>query len=197
MSKLALSALLLLAVPALSQPPIPADSGVSRIGIGVGVGALPISSDSAQQPRRRAIQVSEWYARRLTIHKIGSYAMLPLFGAQYLAGRELYDKGSAAPSWAKTTHRVGATALSGVFTANTVTGLWNLWDSRAVEDRRKLRYAHALSMLAADAGFTYAGVKLSEDAETSGDKRKLHRTIALSSMGVSIASGVMMKVWNK
>jgi hypothetical protein len=52
-------------------------------------------------------------------------------------------------------------------------------------------------MLTADAGFTYAGAKLSEEAEGSMDKRRLHRTIALSSMGVTVASALMMKVWNR
>jgi hypothetical protein len=52
-------------------------------------------------------------------------------------------------------------------------------------------------MLTADAGFTYAGAKLSNEAETDAEKRKLHRTIALSSMGITAVSGVMMKIWNR
>ena len=80
---------------------------------------------------------------------------------------------------------------------NTVTGAWNLWDSRSVPQGRALRYAHAVLMLTADAGFTYAGAKLSDEAETSADKRKLHRTVALSSMGVAAFSGVMMKILNR
>ena len=56
---------------------------------------------------------------------------------------------------------------------------------------------HALSMLAADGAFTYAGAKLSNEAETSSDKRRLHRTIALSAMGVTVASGFAMKVLNR
>jgi hypothetical protein len=94
-------------------------------------------------------------------------------------------------------HRAGATTLAGMFTVNTVTGLWNLWDSRSVPQNRVLRTVHALTMLAADGAFTYAGAKLSNEAETSVNKRQLHRTIALSAMGVTVLSGVAMKLWNR
>lgn len=147
--------------------------------------------------RRKAIETSEWYSRRLTIHRYVAYATIPVFGVQYLAGEQLFDKGRDAPTWAKTTHRVGATALAGMFTVNTVTGVWNWWDSRSVAQGRTLRTIHALTLLAADGAFTYAGAKLSNEAETSLDKRRLHRTIALSAMGVTIVSGVAMKLWNR
>src|SRR5438034_4220724 len=116
--------------------------------------------------RPRAIAISDWYGRRLTIHRSLSYAVIPIFAPQWVAGERIYKHGNEAPDWAKTTHRAGATALAGIFTVNTVTGLWNLWDSRHTPQGRGLRTFHALSMLAADAGFTYAGVKLSKDAET-------------------------------
>lgn len=147
--------------------------------------------------RRKAIETSEWYSRRLTIHRYVAYATIPVFGLQYLAGQQLFDKGRDAPGWAKTTHRVGATALAGMFTVNTVTGAWNWWDSRSVSKGQALRTIHALAMLSADAAFTYAGVKLSDEAETSLDKRRQHRTVALSAMGVTVASGVVMKLWNR
>ena len=147
--------------------------------------------------RPRAIEVSDWYNRRLTIHRYLSYAVVPIFGVQYMAGRQLWDKGRDAPEWAKTTHRVGATTLAGIFTVNTVTGVWNLWDSRSAPEGRTLRTIHALSMLAADAGFTYAGAKLSQEAETSLAKRRQHRTLALSSMALTVVSGVAMKLLNQ
>jgi len=149
------------------------------------------------RPRPKVVEISDWYYRRLTIHRIVAYATVPVFGLQWAAGDQLYRKGSDAPTWAKSMHRAGATALAGMFTVNTVTGLWNLWDSRSVPDHRALRTVHALTMLAADAAFTYAGAKLSNEAETSASKRQLHRTIALSAMGVTVLSGVAMKIWNK
>ncbi len=149
-------------------------------------------------PRRRpkAVEVSDWYSRRLTIHRDIAYATIPVFGLQWLAGDQLYTKGAAAPEWAKTTHRAGATALAGMFTVNTVTGVWNWWDSRS-SPGLLLRTVHALSMLTADGAFTYAGVKLSNEAETDAQKRRLHHTIALEAMGLTVVSGVVMKLFNK
>lgn len=158
--------------------------------------SLPVPADTPRV-RPRAIEVSDWYGRRLTIHRTLSYTVIPIFGAQWFAGERIYKHGNQAPDWAKTTHRAGATALAGIFTVNTVTGLWNLWDSRGTPNGRTLRTIHALSMLAADAGFTYAGVKLSKDAETDFNKRRQHRTIALSSMAVTVVSGLAMKLYNK
>jgi hypothetical protein len=136
--------------------------------------------------RRRAIEVGEWYERRLRIHRYGAYAIFPLFAAQAIAGNELFKDPHNAPDWAKTTHRVGATGLATVFTLNTVTGLWNLWDSRAASQGRTRRTAHALLMLASDAGFTYAGVRLSDQAENSLEKRREHRVWAYGSMATAL-----------
>jgi hypothetical protein len=84
-----------------------------------------------------------------------------------------------------------------MFTVNTVTGAWNWWDTRGVSQGRVLRTIHALSMIGADAAFTYAGVKLADEAENSSEKRSQHRTVALTSMGVTIASGLAMKLFNR
>jgi len=160
---------------------------------------VTVPSDTPPPPpaqRVRAIEVSEWYARRLTLHRRLSYTVIPLFAFQYAAGRQKWDKGAAAPAWATTGHKVGAVAIGTVFLANTVTGAWNLWDSRSVEEGRARRYLHAASMLAADAGFTWAGARLSREAETSFEKRKLHRTVALSSIALSVTSGLIMMLTN-
>jgi hypothetical protein len=160
--------------------------------------ALPVSLqiDADTIPRRRrSIEVSDWYERRLRIHRYGAYATIPLFAFQAAAGNELYHKGSAADGWARNGHRVGATALATVFGVNTVTGLWNLWDSRAVEQGRTRRTIHTLLMLASDAGFAYAGIKLSEDAEESADARRKHRNTAYASMGVAVTGAGMMLLW--
>src|SRR5215213_6170740 len=154
---------------ALSGPVGPADTGRVAIDpLTAGVPSrleLPVSlqlmEDTTPRRRRKSIEVSEWYERRLRIHRYGAYTMIPLFTFQAIAGNQLYNKSSGAPGWAKTGHRVGATGLATVFGVNTVTGLWNLWDSRSVPQGRKRRTLHTLLMLASDAGFTYAGVRLS------------------------------------
>jgi hypothetical protein len=152
----------------------------------------PMVEDTVPR-RRRSIEVSEWYERRLRIHRYGAYTVIPLFAFQAIAGNQVFEKGDGAPRWAKTGHRAGASALAGVFTLNTVTGLWNLWDSREAEQGRGRRTVHTLLMLASDAGFTYAGVRLSEQAENDAGKRRQHRNLAYASMATALTgAGVMV-----
>jgi hypothetical protein len=157
--------------------------------------ALELQSDTTPRRRRKAVQVSDWYERRLRIHRYLAYTTVPLYAFQAIAGNQLYQQSASAPGWAKTGHRVGATALAAVFTVNTITGLWNLWDSRSVPQGRTRRTIHTVLMLAADAGFTYTGIKLSNEAENSADKRRQHRNLAYASMGVAIAGSGMMLIW--
>ena len=156
--------------------------------------SLQLEADTTPRRRRKAIEVSDWYSRRLTIHRYVAYATVPVFALQWAAGDRLYKHGSQAPGWAKTAHRAGATSLAAMFTVNTVTGAWNWWDSRSASQGRMLRTLHALTMLGSDAAFTYAGIKLSDEAETSSAKRSQHRTVALSAMGVTVVSGLAMKL---
>lgn len=158
---------------------------------------VAVPSDTPPPAQRvQAVEVSDWYHRRLTLHRRLSYTVIPLFAFQYAAGSQIWEKGAAAPGWARRGHRIGAAAIGGVFVVNTVTGVWNLWDSRRVEEGRARRYLHATSMLLADAGFTWAGASLSEQAERSLEKRRLHRTVALSSIALSVASGLIMYFTN-
>jgi hypothetical protein len=157
--------------------------------------SLHLEADTTPRRRRKSVEVSEWYERRLRIHRYGAYATIPLFVFQAAAGNELYQKGSGADSWAKNGHQIGAASLATVFGVNTVTGLWNLWDSRAVPQGRTRRTIHTLLMLASDAGFAYAGIKLSEDAEESADARRKHRNTAYASMGVAVTGAGMMLLW--
>jgi hypothetical protein len=161
--------------------------------------ATVVPADTAPAPSQRvqAIEVSEWYGRRLALHRALSYTVIPLFAFQYAAGNQMWEKGTdAAPAWARRGHRIGAATIGGVFAVNTVTGVWNLWDSRHTEEGRARRYLHAASMLIADAGFTWAGAVLSEQAERDPDKRRLHRTVALTSIGISVTSGLIMYFTN-
>jgi hypothetical protein len=161
-------------------------------------GAPPLLAPlDTPRTRRRAVELSDWYGRRLTIHRYVAYSTVPVFALQWAAGDQLYRKSSDAPAWAKTMHRVGATSLAAMFTVNTVTGAWNWWDTRSQSKGRVLRTVHALTMLSADAAFTYAGAKLSNEAETSATKRREHRTVALSAMGVTVVSGLAMRFLNR
>jgi hypothetical protein len=142
------------------------------------------------------VEVSDAYALRLRLHRYASYTMIPLFAVQSVAGNQLYvadQSGSPRPGWARTTHKAGAAGLGVLFTVNTVTGLWNLWDSRHQETGRTRRLLHAGLLLASDAGFTYAGIKLSDDAKRSQAGREDHRRVAYISMGAALAGyGIML-----
>jgi hypothetical protein len=169
---------------------------VAQMAVATPTDSAPSAAIAPAQGRPRAVEVGDWYARRLTLHRRTAYAIIPMFGFQALAGRQIWDKGNRAPSWARNGHRVGATAIAGAFTVNVVTGVWNLIEARDATEGRGLRYLHAASMLAATAGFTYAGAVLSEQAESSLSKRRLHWQVAVSSMGITAVSGVLMKVLN-
>ncbi|MDQ8146803.1 MAG: hypothetical protein P3A31_02790 [Gemmatimonadota bacterium] len=154
-----------------AAPALPADRS------DLGVGRFPAPADSA-------FEYSAAYYTRLDIHRWGSYAMLPLFAFQYLAGRELFEKSAAAPEWARDGHGVAAGAVAGLFAVNTVTGVWNLWEGRNDPQDRGRKVFHAVLMLAADAGFTATGL-LADDAEESLTRRQTHRSVALASIGMA------------
>lgn len=159
-------------------------------GLRVGVGAEVVAPDTTK-PRRRAVRLSEAYATRRKIHKLASWATLPLFVAQYAAGDQLYKHGDAAPDWARSSHGVLAGAVAGLFAVNTFTGSLNWWETRGQTDGRTWRTVHSALMLLADAGFAATGA-LAEEAEESQANRKLHRSVAVTSMSVAAVSYLMM-----
>ena len=154
-------------------------------------GGAPV--DTARTRKRiTAIEYGGFYHARLTLHRWLSFAMLPLFVGSYVTGDQVLKHSSNAPDWAIKWHRPLATGTAVVFTANTITGLWNLWDSRKDPAGRTKRYVHSLLFIAADAGFAYSGIVLAKEAKNSESKRRQHRNIALISMGISITGGGMM-----
>jgi hypothetical protein len=170
-------------------------SGIVADSTPVGPVTVAAPADTVRR-RPRAVEVSDAYALRLRIHQLASYTVIPLFVAQTVAGNQLYVNGGPTPSWAKSVHSLGAAALGAVFTVNTVTGAWNLWESRDNETGRTKRLIHSALMLASDAGFTYAGVKLAGDATRTQDGRDRHRRVAYISMGVALAGYGVMLVGN-
>lgn len=154
--------------------------------------ARPLPPVAADDPLPQApFRYSAAYYRRLDIHRAASWAILPLFAFQYAAGTQLYDKGASAPAWARRGHPVGAAAIGTLFAVNSVTGVWNLWEGRRDPARGARPVLHGVLMLAAEAGFVATAV-LAERAEGSPDDRRLHRTVALSSMGVATTAYLLM-----
>jgi hypothetical protein len=162
------------------------------------------AADAGQHRQRpRPIEYSDAYYVRLKIHEYASYAMLPLFIAEYFVGRSLYNNPETASRSLRGWHNNLAVAIGGLFTLNTVTGVWNLWEGRKDPAGRTRRMIHGISMLVADAGFLVTA-KMTPDREfrrsggTIGQSSaSTHRAIAISSMSISLASDLLMLIWNK
>jgi hypothetical protein len=166
----------------------------------VGPLRLPYSAAGTQAaPPRRPVPVeySDSYRTRAKIHKISSFATLPLFVANYFVGQELYNNpGDESMKGAHTGLVAGTAVLFGV---NTVTGAWNLWEGRKDTNHRTRRMTHGILMIAADIGFL-ATAALAPDSEdddyyrspSSSDGRSTHRTVALTSMGIATVSYLIM-----
>jgi hypothetical protein len=141
--------------------------------------------------RRHAIEYSEWYYRRLQIHRWGSYVELPVFAGEYWLGNKLISQNEIPASWVKPAHGAVATVLGGLFTVNTVTGLWNLYDSRKDTDQRALVWSHSALMLASDAGFMVTGFLAGNARRTTADANH-HKDAAVVSMGLATAGTLLM-----
>jgi hypothetical protein len=148
----------------------------------------PTPADTIPE-RPRSVEHSDAYYTRLTIHRYGSYAMLPIFGAEYVLGQRLMSPSSPPPGWIKPAHVGVAMTLGALFTTNTVTGVWNLWEARHDADGRGLRYLHAALLLASDAGFALAPALVDDD---NGGNRTLHRNVAIASMSVATVGTAIM-----
>ena len=147
----------------------------------------PQSPAPAVQP----IEYSHAYKTRLKIHKISSFAMLPLFGTELILGQSLYD-GNGGES-KKGAHAAVGAAIGVLFGVNTVTGVWNLWEGRKDPHGRTRRIVHSVLMLAADAGFTMTAA-LAPESEHGNfrDDRSAHRTAAIASIGLGTAGYLIM-----
>ena len=157
---------------------------------------LTLTQDTVVRRRPKAVVYSDWYSRRVTIHRTLSWAMLPLFAASYLSGNELINKGGDAPEWVRTVHAPAAAATAAVFGANALTGTWNLLEGRKDPNGRVRRVVHSVLFMAASGGFAYTGTQLAEEAEQSLERRRSHRNLALASMGASTASWLIMLIGN-
>lgn len=163
------------------------------------IGLRPTTSMSVapDTTRRRAIEYSDAYAVRLKIHQIGSYIELPLFAAEYFVGQKVLNDERADPtrrSSLRGTHGAIARGLELLFAVNTVTGGWNLIESRHDPAGRTRRWIHSIAMLAADGGFV-ATAASAGSARGGGTNPDRHRNLAIGSMAVATAATVMMWLW--
>lgn len=185
----------LMAVTTLSTA-VPVGPRITPLGVSNRLSIVADSettADSVRRKRPRAVEYSDAYYTRLKIHQVASYAELPMFAAEYVLGdRLLKEERTGFPSQGlKTAHKTAALGLGALFTVNTVTGAWNLWESRSDPAGRTLRFIHAATMLGADAGFAWAGAS-GGGARHNQANANQHRTIGISSMALATAGTAMM-----
>jgi hypothetical protein len=70
--------------------------------------------------------------------------------------------------------------------------VWNLWEARHDPNGRRRRLIHGIAMLGADAGFVATGLTAPGHEGEGGGDRSLHRSLAITSMGVAAGSYVYM-----
>jgi len=183
-----------------SRPPDRASSATA-CGACLGGPAVGLRATSAlalgDTGRPNAIEYSDGYNVRLKIHLIASYFELPLFVGEYFLGEKLLTdqrKGLQTSGATKSAHGAVATGLGALFAINTVTGVWNLIESRHEPAGRFRRWLHSLSMLAADAGFMLTANAAGE-ARRTDDGANRHRNLAIGSMSLAAASTIIMWLW--
>ncbi|MGH7471921.1 MAG: hypothetical protein ACRENP_28555 [Longimicrobiales bacterium] len=159
----------------------------------------PLHTQQQQQKKAQLVEYSDAYMLRATIHKYSSYTMLPVFALQYYSGTLLLrerDGWQYAPDWAHKIHGPLAIGTAGLFTVNTVTGVWNLWEAREDPEDRTRRRWHAWLMMAADAGFVATAFLAPKDGPPPPvpvrNARHWHRTVAFASMGAAAVSYTIM-----
>ena len=160
----------------------------------VGVSYRAPTDTTSARPRRKAVELSDEYSTRLTVHKWASYATLPLFAAQAVVGEKLYrdeQNGVRRSESMRATHDVLALGLGALFAVNTVTGGLNWWETRKSREGRAWRTAHALLMLAADGGFA-AAASMGTSARYSQADRDRHKNWAIGSASAALVSYLMM-----
>jgi hypothetical protein len=185
----------LMVVGALSTP-APVGPRIAPLGFSERLTTVTDSStgaDTVKRKRPKSIEYSDAYYTRLEIHRVASYAELPLFAAEYVLGERLLkeERTGFPSSGLKTSHTTVALGLGALFTVNTITGAWNLWDSRSDPSGRTRRFIHSIAMLGADAGFAWAGAS-GGGAKDNLSSANHHRTIAVSSMALATAGTAMM-----
>ena len=154
--------------------------------------AAPGEVPQVAAPRVAAFEYSEAYRTRAKIHKLASFATLPLFGTEVLLGQSVYTTVSDSKKGA---HVAIGAAIGGLFGVNTVTGVWNMWEARKDPNGRKRRIAHGLLMLAADAGFALTPlVAPDREGRDFDQQRSTHRAVALTSIGIATAGYLTMLI---
>jgi hypothetical protein len=176
-----------------SSGPFVLDGGdIEAEALAESAAAPPPVRQGPPAPRPVAFEYSDGYYKRLKVHRIASYATLPLFATQVVLGQKLY--GNDYSQGTKDAHTAVAIGTATLFAVNSVTGVMNLWEARKDPNAGRRKKVHGILMLASSAGFVATGL-LAPDSEGGGD-RSAHRAVALTSMGVATVGYLIMLLGN-
>jgi hypothetical protein len=145
---------------------------------------------SNPQAHPGAVIYSDGYRLRAKIHKIASFATLPLFAAEYGLGQSLYKNNNLNSDSKRGIHAAVGTGIVGLFGVNAVTGVWNMVEDRKNPDGHRRRLLHGVLMLTASAGFVATSATGPHEHRnrgitvTSNSQKALHRDLAIGSMGI-------------
>jgi hypothetical protein len=154
--------------------------------------AAPAGDAQVAAPRVAAFEYSDAYRMRAKIHKLASFATLPLFATEVVLGQSIYNETSEGR---KSAHVAVGAGIGALFGVNTVTGVWNMWEARKDPNGRKRRMVHGLLMLAADAGFAITPMVAPDRSSLNYDsQRSTHRSVALTSIGIATAGYLTMLI---
>jgi hypothetical protein len=189
---LALTAALLL--QAVAPPGIPAPDSTTPV-LHLRPFSWTVAPDSGRRPVQELVEYSDLYGIRADIHRVASWAMLPLFAGSAYTGFQLRSKGVDAPQWVRDLHGPLAGGTAVLFGLNTLTGVWNLIEGRRDPVGRSKRLLHGALFLAAGAGFAYV-TAAGDNIHASGRPNRWHRDVALGSMTVSVVSWALMALFD-
>ncbi len=144
-----------------------------------------------------AFEYSDGYRLRAKIHKLASWAILPLFGIEAYVGQKMFNDSGSITDGTRTLHKSIAWGVGGLFALNTLTGLPNLIESRRDPEKSDLTLIHGILMLVADAGFLATALTQPSSQTPSGleiytPKKNQHLTIAYASISVATVSYLLM-----
>jgi hypothetical protein len=185
----------------LPAPSVPGGVVLNVLGTSVAGSAAqaaqPAAGSSQPAPRPMAFEYSDAYNVRRKIHFYASFATIPLFVSQYIVGQKLYD--GTGDDGTRSAHSALAVGTGILFGVNSVTGVWNLVESRKDPNHRTKRFVHGIMMLAADAGFLATAALAPETENEDGQfessgNRSTHRAVAITSMGIAAASYLVMLI---
>lgn len=170
-------------------------ASATPIADAVGAEVAKLAADPQDTARPVAIEYSDGHLMRAKIHKYTSLATLPLLATEFYLGESLYNDPNSLSSGKRGVHGAVGAGLIGVFGVNSVTGAWNLLESRQAPGHTK-RLVHGLLMLASEGGFVASAVTAPGGGRnglvTFDADKSTHRTIAITSIGLATAGYLMM-----